>query len=116
MNHGILVCVTVQKECEHLIREGERLARERKEPLAVLHVSTPRQQSTENRAATLNLLYSLTREAGADMETVEARSPEEAILSRSRAGQFSLVLLGQGPGHIGEALSSALGEEHVLVL
>ena len=116
MSKGILVCVTAQRECGRLIRAGAALAREKNEPLLVFHVSTSRQMSAANRAETLNLLYALSREAGADMETVEADPPADAILARCGSGAFSTVILGKGPGGVSDALTRALGEDRVLVL
>ena len=58
----------------------------------------------------------LSREAGADMETVEADPPADAILARCAAGAFSTVILGKGPGAVAVTLTRALGEERVLIL
>ncbi len=116
MSKGILVCVTAQKECERLIRAGAALAREKGEALCVLHVSTSLQLSSLNRAETLNLLFALSREAGAVMETVESDRPEEVILDRCRDGGFDRVVLGEGPGNIAEALRLVLGKERVTVV
>ena len=65
----ILVCVTVQKECERLILAGKRLADSGGLPLRVLHVAEPGDAplSSPDAQEALNCLYALSRDNGATM-------------------------------------------------
>ena len=65
----ILVCVTVQRECERLITAGKRLADSGGNKLKVLHVAEPNGPALGNpdTREALNSLYALSRQEGAEM-------------------------------------------------
>lgn len=66
---AVLVCVTLQKGCERLIRAGKRFADAEKIPLHVLSVERADKTNLANPAEreALDYLYDLSRSAGAEM-------------------------------------------------
>ncbi len=98
----VLVCVTVQKDCARLIRQGQSLALEQKIPLRVLHVSQGRNVlGSPDSAGILNELFSLAHEADAEMNI---RYEEDAPAAIARyAGECGATVLVLGPDRSGNA-------------
>lgn len=67
-----MVCVTVQKTCERLIREGARLAGD--EGLSVVHVVKPGGTvlGGESESEALEYLFHISREYGAEMDMLRS--------------------------------------------
>ena len=98
----VLVCVTVQKDCARLIRQGQSLALEQKIPLRVLHVSQGRNVlGSPDSAGILNELFSLAHEADAEMNILYEHDVPAAIARYAgECGADTLVL---GPDRSGNA-------------
>ena len=91
----VLVCVTVQKDCARLIREGQRAAAETKAPLRVLHVSQGRNVlGSPDSAGILNELFSLAHEAEAEMNILYEQDVPAAIVRYARECGASILVLG----------------------
>ena len=101
-NKCVLVCVTVQKDCARLIRQGQGLAQEQKIPLRVLHVSQGRNVlGSPDSAGILNELFSLAHEADAEMHVLHDPDVPAAIVRYAAdCGALALVL---GPDRSGTA-------------
>ncbi len=100
MKEKILVCVTVQEGCVGLIRSGHDLALAAGADMHVLHVSENKSMlgSPEN-AAILNTLFSLAREAEAEMSILYDRDVAGAIARHAKQlGAGTLIL---GPNRTG---------------
>ena len=98
MTPCVLACVTAQKNCARLIRQGRGIAKEAGVPLRVLHVS---QSDAPDTAAILNELFSLAHECRADMEILYEQNVAEAIARYAlEAGAVTLLL---GPDRTGTA-------------
>ena len=95
----VLVCVTDQMSCGRLIRFGRKRADETGCPLRVLHVRTREETMMGNPdiSSALNELYSLAREAEAEMEIVSARDVEGTIAGYAKKHRAALVVLGETP-------------------
>lgn len=113
MKRIVLVCVTVQKECERLIVAGRDLARAESMPLHVLHVLGPDDKplGSPDEKETLNHLYALAREAGAEMTLQSAKDVRRAIADYAKEHFAACVIVGsdrQGGWQMADALQSML--------
>ena len=96
MESTVLVCVTVQKECERLILAGKRLADNGKICLQVLHVMQPDAAPLGNPDAqeALNALYALSRKAGAEMTLLYNADVRAAIVDFAHQVNAVCVVVG----------------------
>ena len=94
MKNCILVCVTAQEGCVRLIRKGSDLARQRGAAMHVLHVSQNGKNHGEADAAILNTLYSLSREAQADMTVLYEQDVAAAIVRYANETGAGTLILG----------------------
>ena len=109
----VLVCVTVQKECARLIREGQPAAREAGATLHVLHVSEGKNPlGNPDAAEALDFLFSLAHEADGEMNILYERDVSAAIARYAAAHDARTLIL--GPDHSGiEAKLKALLPEQI---
>ena len=115
MQESILVCVTVQKECKRLILAGKRLAESAQVPLKVLHVAGPgaAPQGSPDNQDTLNYLYSLSRETGAEMTILYNADVHQAIVDYAHQVNAVCVVVGsdrQGGWAMAEALEELVDD------
>lgn len=109
MEPTVLVCVTVQKECERLILAGKRLADNGKIGLQVLHVMQPDAAPLGNPDAqvALNALYALSRKAGAEMTLLYNADVRAAIVDFAHQVNAVCVVVGSSKED-GWAMAEAL--------
>lgn len=115
MEPTVLVCVTVQKECERLILAGKRLADNGNIALRVLHVMQPDASPLGNPDAqeALNALYALSRKAGAEMTLLYNADVRAAIVDFAHQVNAVCVVVGsdkQGNWAMAEALEDLLDD------
>lgn len=115
MEPTVLVCVTVQKECERLILAGKRLADNGNIALKVLHVMQPDASPLGNPDAqeALNALYGLSRKAGAEMTLLYNADVRAAIVDFAHQVNAVCVVVGsdkQGNWAMAEALEELLDD------
>lgn len=120
MEPTVLVCVTVQKECERLILAGKRLADNGNIALKVLHVMQPDASPLGNPDAqeALNALYGLSRKAGAEMTLLYNADVRAAIVDFAHQVNAVCVVVGsdkQGGWAMAEALEDLL-EDSVTIM
>lgn len=98
MEKPVLVCVTVQKECERLILAGRELARAQGLPLHVLHVLHPDAPPLGNpdQKEALNYLYALLRESGAELTLLRQADIPAAIAQYALQNNAACVVVGRG--------------------
>ncbi len=96
MEQCVLVCVTVQKECERLILAGKRLADSGGLPLRVLHVAEPGDAPLDNpdTQEALNCLYALSRDNGAVMTVLYNADVRGAIVRYATLVHAVCVVVG----------------------
>lgn len=98
----VMVCVTGQKTCERLIREGARIAAEIEGEVHVVHVATGGAPfmgvSPEQEAEALEYLFRRAQEYGADMEVVRADSAVDALVRLAQEHDVDCVVLGAARG------------------
>ena len=114
MEETILVCVTVQKECQRLILAGKRLADSARLPLRVLHVAPDAVPlGSPDTQEALNFLYGLSRETGAEMTVLYSADVRQAIVDYAHQVGAVCVVVGsdrQGGWAMAEALEELLDD------
>lgn len=120
MKSNVLVCVTVQKECERLILAGKRLADNGGIGLQVLHVAQPDASLLGNPDAqeALNALYALSRQAGAEMTLLYNADVRAAIVDFAHQVNAVCVVVGsdkQGSWAMAEALEELLDDSIMIM-
>lgn len=120
MEETILVCVTVQKECQRLILAGKRLAESANLPMKVLHVApaggSP-QGNPESREA-LDFLFAISRDTGAEMTVLFNDDVRAAIVDFARQNHAICVVVGSDPQRgwqMAEALEELL-EDNITIM
>lgn len=96
----VLVCVTVQKDCDRLIKTGREQAKALHLPLHVLHVS--RDQTLlgkENTVQVLDYLFQLAHEMEAEMNIRYADNALETIRDYVVENNVSHIVLGTSNNH-----------------
>lgn len=97
-----MVCVTVQKNCERLIRAGSKFAQGLPHGLSVVHVAATDAHflgQTQDGEA-LEFLYRISREFGADMDVLRSDRPLDTLAEHARKIGAQCVVLG-APGEPG---------------
>lgn len=107
----MLVCVTTQRSCERLIREGLRETGGAEGFLRVLHVTGSGRSilGAEDEPSALEYLFRVSGESGADMRMVRSDDLIASITAEAKDFGAEMVLLGasrhQARGrHIAEKL------------
>ena len=95
-NSRVLVCVTGQKMCERLIREGSRLASEQGAVLSVLHVARKGAEllGVHSEAEALEYLFKVSSDYGADMTVIRSDEVVKTITSYVDKNGVTSIILG----------------------
>lgn len=104
MTETVLVCVTGQQSSQRLIHRGAELARQHSAALLVLSVSGAGFNLLTNPSVSqsLNDLYSLSGQVGAEMTMVHHPDPHQAICDFVRERGVTHLVLGESrPDHNG---------------
>lgn len=115
-----MVCVTVQRTCERLIREGARLAGD--EGLSVVHVvkSGGAVLGGDSDAGALEYLFQISRTYGAQMDMLRSDDVLGTIADFARAGGIAYLVIGEAPrrGHtdVAASLRARLPDVRVFVV
>ena len=116
-NQCVLACVTVQKDCARLIRRGSEMARESGMPLRVLHVSQGKNiLGSPDTAAILNELFSLAREADAEMNVAYEHDVPAAIVRLAVEWNASVLVLGPDLSGTASRVRRMLPEEIQVII
>lgn len=108
-NACILVCVTVQKECERLIKRGRAEAQAHHLPLHIIHINTGKNYlGNPDAAEALNHLYALAREADAEMNILYSTDVVQAIVNYAKQQNARAIILGTDRSGIVHQLSMLL--------
>ena len=112
----ILVCVTVQQGCVELIRRGQDQALKNGADMHVLHVSDNKSlMSRPDSAAILDTLFSLAREAEAEMSILYERDVAGAIARHARDLGADTLILGPDRTGLTARVRAQLPEETELI-
>ncbi|KPU45884.1 hypothetical protein OXPF_03520 [Oxobacter pfennigii] len=95
----VLVCVTVQKTCERLIRKGANIRDEIEGELLVIHVAASGANFLGNisEADALEYLFSISKSAGADLTVLRSDDVIKTIIQFAKENKITNVVLGEPP-------------------
>ena len=94
-NNNIMVCVTGQKNCERLIKFGEKMANDLNGKLYVIHVAKTGTNFLGNpdESEALEFLYQISNNAGADMAVLRSNNITETIVNFALENKISHAVL-----------------------
>ncbi len=93
-----MVCVTVQKTCERLIREGATLAQGA--PLSVVNVARNGEKllGAGSDGEALEYLYRISRSVGAEMDVQRSTDVIGTLIDLAKKNQIECIVLGASQG------------------
>lgn len=96
MHENVLVCVTQQKTCEKLIRQGAELSREHACNLYVLHVVNENDKFLYNFSDgdALEYLFKITKDVGAELTVKRSKDVIKTIVDFADEMNITYVVLG----------------------
>ena len=117
----VMVLVTMQRMCARLIRSGAEMAMKKGCPLKVVHVAARRggePADTAIDAQTLDYLYALAGEVGAEMCVLSTEVPVVAMADYAQEHGVKQIVMGNGEyAHgIAETLSGLLPGVQVVIM
>ncbi len=117
MEEPVLVLVTLQRACARLIRKGADMAMRLHCPLHVVHVAQS-ELSEPNSAQTLDYLYALAGEAGAEMCVLTSDVPVTAMADYAERVGVRQIVMGGGERAAGfaQTLTELLPGVKVLIV
>lgn len=98
-NPHIMVCVTRQKTCERLIRQGAAMADSLGVGLIVVHVVCPDQfvLGNDDEAEALEFLFRLTNDYGAEMHMLRCENAIDGLVDAAEKRGVKLMIVGASP-------------------
>lgn len=116
----IMVCVTQQLSCERLINFGAKLAEHRAGRLLVVSVKPPEDSHDIDMGETLDYLFALSKQAGAELAVLYHDSPALAIAHLAKMRDVDFVVTGVAPDNefsgFHKQLTSSLLHASLLVI
>ena len=116
----VMVLVSMQKMCARLIRAGADIAMKQGCPLKIVHVSSANGQDgqTQIDAQTLNYLYALANEAGAEMCVLSAEVIVTTMIDYAKVHNVKQIVMGKGENAegIAKTLTGFLPGVRVLIM
>lgn len=96
MHNNVLVCVTQQKTCEKLIKQGAELTKEQSDNLYVLHVVNENDKLLYNFSDgdALEYLFEITKEVGAELTVKRSKDVIKTIVDFADEMNISHIVLG----------------------
>lgn len=96
----VMVCVTRQKTCERLIRNGAKISREMGLALSVVHVVPTGSNFLGNphEGEALEYLFSISKEHGADMSVLKADQVVDTLVAYAQENAAAVIVMGDAPG------------------
>lgn len=118
----IMVCVTGQKTCERLIREGARIADEQGGSVHVVHVAMQNSaflsSGVAQDAEALEYLFRCAQSCSAEISVLRSNDALKTLTKFARNNGISHIVLGVAAGrngsHFADSLSAALPQVHVM--
>lgn len=103
-----MVCVTVQKNCERLIREGAALAGDTH--LHVVHVARSGEAllGAGNDSEALEYLYRISREYSASMDVLRADDVMQTIVKFAKDNKIECIVMGSAGKQSNQDFSGTL--------
>ena len=97
--NNIMVCVTRQKNCQRLIKQGKKVSDELDGKLYVIHVVKTGTNFLGNpdESEALEFLYQISNNVGADMAVLRSDNIFETIINFAKDKNISHIVLGEPP-------------------
>lgn len=97
--NNIMVCVTRQKNCQRLIKQGKKVSDELDGKLYVIHVVKTGTNFLGNpdESEALEFLYQISNNVGADMAVLRSDNIIETIINFAKDNNISHIVLGEPP-------------------
>ncbi len=117
----VMVCVTRQKTCERLIRQGAAMAQSIGGELMVVH-AVCRDDSVlgnDDEAEALEFLFRLTNEYGAEMHMLRCENALDGLADAASKHNVELMILGASPQNaqsLSDQIKKRLPDMSVIVL
>ncbi len=91
-----MVCVTQQKSCDRLIREGQKLLTSNKSELYIIHVASKKSTflNSESEVEALDYLYERAQEIGANLTVIRANNVMETLVNLVGKNKIKHVIMG----------------------
>ncbi|MGI6316635.1 MAG: universal stress protein UspA [Christensenellales bacterium] len=92
----VMVCVTIQRSCERLIRAGDTLAKKHELPLTVVHVARERETFLGNldEGEALDVLFALSSAVNAKMQVLRSDQVMQSLVTFARDNGVSHMVMG----------------------
>ncbi len=96
MHKNVLVCVTQQKTCESLIRQGAELSKDSEDNLYVLHVVNENDKFLYDFSDgdALEYLFRITKDVGAELTVKRSKDVIKTIVDFAEEMEITHVVLG----------------------
>lgn len=96
MHRNVLVCVTQQKTCEKLIRQGAELLKEQSGNLYVLHVVNENDKLLNNFSDgdALEYLFEITKDVGAELTVKRSKDVIKTVIDFVEELMITHIVLG----------------------
>lgn len=95
----VMVCVTRQKNCERLIKIGQRIVNGSKGEISVVHVSKAGVNFLGNpdEGEALEYLFQVSKQAGANMTVLRSNDILNTLLNFAKKNKITDIVLGESP-------------------
>lgn len=99
IHENVMVCVTQQKTCARLIRNGARLKDKIDGELFIIHVVKDGLNFLGNQreGEALEYLFNKSKEVGADMTVLRSHNVTEALVGFAKDRKIRHIVLGEPP-------------------
>lgn len=106
-----MVCVTVQKTCERLIREGAMIAGDAE--LKVMHVVKPGDSvlGGGSESDALEYLFRISRTYGAEMDMLRSEDVIGTIAEFAKKHDIAYIVMGATPAKAKTDVAASLGKQ-----
>lgn len=94
----VMVCVTRQKACQRLIKQGAQLAALRDMPLCVVHVARNGDDllgNVSDQGAALDYLFGIAKTHGAEMVMLRSDNVVDTLCEYAKAHGVAVMVLGE---------------------
>lgn len=96
MHRNVLVCVTQQKTCEKLIKQGAELSREQSGNLYILHVVNENDKLLNNFSDgdALEYLFKISKDVGAELTVKRSKDVIKTVVDFAEEMKITHIVLG----------------------
>ena len=99
MKNSVLVCVTRQKNCERLIKEGHRLSKENNCNMNVINVLLNDRKILDesNEANAIDYLFNVSKKYDGDISIIRSDNIVKTIVDFVKENKIGIIVFGESP-------------------